>query len=216
MSRCSSDWGLLSPTHFLFFFSPQMPGQKKAVQPRRVRQPGPIVTIPPFNQYPIITQTFEFDGSAGTYNVTAQNLRNLKFIPTSSTTAGGSICDTFRIRSVEIWGIQSSTTVTFGDILFEWAGSSVPGVVKKSSGTSFALPHIRVVPPKNSFLSMFKAQSDTGNLFTIIASIPFTVRVSLDYTMCNGSGNPITGTALTVGTVYFNNLASGLVSTRLS
>ena len=189
-----------------------MPKPKQQVQQRRVRNIGTSTNIPSFRQYPIITQTFEFDGSAGTYNITAQNLRNLIFVP-NTTTAGVSLADTFRIRCVEVWGTQASTAVTFGDVQLEWAGSSVPGTVQKSSGTSFTLPHVRAVPPKNSFLALFKAQSDTGNMFTVIASVPFTIRVSLDFTMCNGSGNPITGTALTVGTVYFNNSASGLVST---
>ena len=135
------------PLTSFFFFSPQMPKPKQQVQQRRVRNMGTSTNIPSFRQYPIITQTFEFDGSAGTYNITAQNLRNLIFVP-NTTTAGVSLADTFRIRCVEVWGTQASTAVTFGDVQLEWAGSSVPVPYKSLPARPLLFPMSALFLPR--------------------------------------------------------------------
>lgn len=170
--------------------------------------------LPQFRQYPIYRQTFEFEGNSGTAsNVSLQNLRNLIFVVTSPNTAGVSLFDATRIVSIELWSNQSSATTSYGDLSIEWQGSGTPGTITKSSGTAFDPAHIKASPPKNSFASFWRSQTESGNILTIYAPNPTTVRITLEYTMCNGAGNPINGTALTQGTVYFNSLNSIFAST---
>lgn len=177
------------------------------------RIPSKGSRLPPFRQYPIFRQTFEFEGSAGTFNVTSQNLRNLIIIPTSSTTAGVSLFDSTKLIQVEIWANQSSATVTYSDVQLEWTGGSTPGMVAKAAGTAFDPPHLRLSPPKNSIPSFWRSQSDTGNLFTFVTTTNFVIRVTIDYTVCNGAGNAVSGAAATVGTIYYNALAPNVAST---
>lgn len=172
--------------------------------------------LPQFRQYPVYRQTFEFEGSSSIVtNVSLQNLRNLMFVVTTSSTAGVSLFDATRIVSVEMWSNQSSATTAYGDLSLEWQGTGTPGTIIKSAGTAFDPAHIKASPPKNSFASFWRAQSETGNVFTIYAPNSTVVRVTLEYTMCNGAGNAITGAALTQGTVYFNSLNSVFASTSI-
>jgi len=192
--------------------SNQKPPRKN--QPRGSRTLG--ARLPAFRQYPVFRQTFEFQGSSSAgSNVSLANLRNLIFIPTNSTTIGVSIFDATRIVLLELWSNQSSATTSYNDLSLEWQGSGTPGVITKSSGTAFDAAHIRAVPPKNSFASFWKSQNDTGNVFTVTAPNQCNLRVTLEFTVCNGGGNAIGGTALTQGTVYFNNLNSDFASTSV-
>lgn len=171
---------------------------------------------PQFKASIVCNYTFRFKATSALSAVSIQSNDVSNLIQMAATTTNSySLLETFKIKSVSMWGPMASDLVPV-TVSLEWSDNLTQLDTNRTlhSDTSMGSAQVASIlcrPPKNSTAGMWQGTGSTSPVFILNGPINTVVDLNISFTIINnfnGDSAPlaITVAGATVGQVYFGRL----------